>query len=249
MKERFAIHASVTLSRIILNKSSFPGAFADAFEFPFRSCSLHAVHFLITAGPTREALDPVRYLSNRSSGRMGFALASAAVAAGHTATLVTGPVTLATPVGVERVDVTSAQEMFEAVKTLLPAAQAAIFSAAVADYRPANPAKEKIKKSEGQMTLTLERTPDILGSVRSAFGWKGFLAGFAAETENLVAYARGKLERKGCDLIVANDVSRPGIGFDSEENEVTFVFRDGSVRPIPRMTKEALAKLIIAEVV
>jgi phosphopantothenoylcysteine decarboxylase/phosphopantothenate--cysteine ligase len=206
------------------------------------------VHFLITAGPTREALDPVRFLSNRSSGRMGFALASAAAAAGHTVTLVAGPVSLGTPHGVTRVDITSAQQMYEAVKSALPGADAAVFSAAVADYRPVQTAPQKIKKSADQMTLALERTLDILGSVRSVFGWRGFLVGFAAETENLVPNAREKLARKGCDLLVANDVSKEGIGFDSRENEVTLVYRDGRIRHLPQMTKDELAGLIIEEV-
>jgi phosphopantothenoylcysteine synthetase/decarboxylase len=180
---------------------------------------------------------------------MGFALAAAAVAAGHTVTLITGPVSLHTPQGVHRVDVISAQEMYEAVKKALPAAQAAIFSAAVADYRPAHQASQKIKKSDGPLTLTLERTPDILGSVRSVFGWRGFLVGFAAETEDVLRHAREKQERKGCDLLVANDVSQPGIGFDSAENEVTLIHRNGTARALPRMTKEALAVLIVGEVV
>jgi phosphopantothenoylcysteine decarboxylase/phosphopantothenate--cysteine ligase len=203
------------------------------------------MHFLITAGPTREALDPVRYLSNRSSGRMGFALASAAVSAGHAVTLIAGPVALATPPGVERVDVISAQEMHDAVRQQLPAADAAIFSAAVADYRPVQVEPQKIKKSANTLTLTLERTPDILGSVRSGFGWRGVLVGFAAETENVLANARAKLERKGCDLMVANDVSQPGIGFDAAENEVTLITAGGE-ETLPRMSKEALAEVIIA---
>lgn len=204
------------------------------------------MHFLITAGPTREALDPVRYLSNRSSGRMGFALAAAAVQAGHSVTLIAGPVSLPTPDGVVRRDVTSAQEMYEAVQAELPLAQAGIFSAAVADYRPGAPAAQKIKKSEDRLTLTLERTPDILGAVRRVFGWQGFLVGFAAETENLLSHAREKLERKGCDLLVANDVAQPGIGFDSIENEVTILFRHGDSLQLPRMTKASLAAEIIA---
>jgi len=203
-----------------------------------------AMHFLITAGPTREALDPVRYLSNRSSGRMGFALAAAAVEAGHEVTLISGPVSLGTPAGVERVDVVSAQEMYEAVRRHLPRTEAAIFSAAVADYRPVRVEARKIKKSSESLTLTLERTPDILGSVRGVLGWRGVLTGFAAETENLVANARAKLERKGCDLIVANDVSRPGIGFDAAENEVTLLWRGGE-ETLPRMSKEALARVIV----
>jgi len=206
------------------------------------------MHFLITAGPTREALDPVRYLSNRSSGRMGFALAAAAAGAGHSVTLIAGPVCLPSPAGVTRVDVISAQEMYEAVRVALPAAEAAVFSAAVADYRPAEVAVQKIKKTAGDLTLRLERTPDILGSVRSVFHWQGFLAGFAAETENLAGHADGKLRSKQCDLIVANDVSQPGIGFDASENEVTLFFRDGRVESLPRMSKDAVAQRIVAAV-
>ena len=206
------------------------------------------MHFLITAGPTREALDPVRYLSNRSSGRMGFALAAAAAAAGHRVTLVAGPVGLITPPGVMRVDVVSAQEMLEAVKTLLPGCDAAIFSAAVADYRPVNPSAQKIKKSAATMTLTLERTPDILGAVRGVFAWQGYLVGFAAETEDLLRHAREKLERKGCDILIANDVSQPGIGFDATDNAVTLLFRDGTARELPRMSKDILAALLIEQI-
>lgn len=179
---------------------------------------------------------------------MGFALASAAVAAGHGVTLITGPVALATPAGVNRRDVISAQEMFEAVKETLPQAQAAIFAAAVADYRPVAAASRKIKKSAGRMTLELERTPDILGSVRRELGWTGLLVGFAAETEDLLDHARGKLERKGCDLLVANDVSRPGTGFDSLENEAEILYRGGRQEHCPRMSKEALAGIIIDRV-
>lgn len=206
------------------------------------------MHFLITAGPTREALDPVRFLSNRSSGRMGFAIAAAAVAAGHTVTLIAGPVALSTPPGVERVDVVSAQEMYAAVQAHLPRAQAAVFSAAVADYRPAEVAAQKIKKSADCITLELERTPDILGSVRRVFAWRGVLAGFAAETEHVLEHARAKLERKGCDLMVANDVSQPGIGFDSEENAVTLLFAGGGTESLPRMSKTAVAERIVAAV-
>lgn len=206
------------------------------------------MHFLITAGPTREALDPVRFLSNRSSGRMGFAIAAAAVAAGHTVTLIAGPVALGTPPGVERVDVVSAQEMYAAVQAHLPRAQAAVFSAAVADYRPAQVAGQKIKKSAERLTLELERTPDILGAVRRVFGWEGVLSGFAAETEHVLEHARAKLERKGCDLMVANDVSQPGIGFDSEENAVTLLFAGGGTESLPRMSKTAVAERIVAAV-
>ena len=145
-------------------------------------------------------------------------------------------------------DVVSAQEMYEAVERALPSAGAAILSAAVADYRPAQPSAQKIKKSAPTLTLTLERTSDILGSVRTKFGWRGFLTGFAAETEDVLRNAREKLTRKGCDLMIANDVSQPGIGFDAEENEVTLLYADGNVRTLPRMAKTELASLIIREV-
>ena len=202
------------------------------------------MHFLITAGPTREALDPVRYLSNRSSGKMGYALAAAALAAGHRVTLVSGPTALPAPPGAAFLPVTSAAEMAAAVATALPSADVAIFAAAVADYRPAHPAPHKIKKTPGALTLTLEPTPDILGSARAA-GFSGLLVGFAAETENLLANARQKLLRKGCDLIVANDVSGSATGFDADDNEVTLVFARGPDRPLPRASKLALAEIIV----
>ena len=179
---------------------------------------------------------------------MGFAIAAAAVAAGHTVTLIAGPVALSTPPGVERVDVVSAQEMYDAVQAHLPRAQAAVFSAAVADYRPAQVAGQKIKKSADRLTLELERTPDILGAVRRIFSWQGVLTGFAAETEHVLEHARGKLERKGCDLMVANDVSQPGIGFDSEENAVTLLFAGGGMEALPRLSKTAVAERIVAAV-
>jgi len=200
--------------------------------------------FLITAGPTREPLDPVRYLSNRSSGKMGYALATAAQAAGQEVTLISGPTGLAAPESVHLIKVTTAQEMHDAVQHFLPSAQVAIFAAAVADYRPIQAAPQKIKKHGETLTLTLERTPDILGSARAS-GFAGVLVGFAAETENLIANATGKLQRKGCDLIVANDVSGSETGFDSDENEITLVFANGEVRPLPRGGKDALAEILV----
>lgn len=203
------------------------------------------LRFLITAGPTREAIDPVRFLSNRSSGKMGFALAQAAAEAGHEVTLIAGPVSLATPEGVRRVDVVSAQEMYEAVADAAPASDAAILAAAVADYRPASTALHKIKKSSGPVTLELERTRDILGSMRGEFGYRGVLAGFAAETESVLANALGKLERKGCDFLVANDVSGTATGFDSEDNEVTVLFPDREPLPLPRASKREIARELV----
>ncbi|OYW73643.1 MAG: phosphopantothenoylcysteine decarboxylase [Verrucomicrobia bacterium 12-59-8] len=206
------------------------------------------MRLLITAGPTREPIDPVRFLSNRSSGRMGYALAEAACAAGHEVLLISGPVTIPPLIGVQMVQVETAREMFDAVRTHLPGCDAAIFSAAVADYRPAQVISQKLKKTAATLTLELERTEDILGSVRSKFGFHGFLVGFAAETENVIAYAQDKLQRKGCDLIIANDVSQPGIGFDSLENEVTLCLPGGQTIPLPRQSKTALARELIAHI-
>jgi phosphopantothenoylcysteine synthetase/decarboxylase len=181
---------------------------------------------LITAGPTREAIDPVRFLTNRSSGKMGYAIADAAVHAGHQVLLVSGPTNLDVPAGADFIPVESAAEMYDVVARYLPKMGAAFFAAAVADYTPAIISDQKIKKAGESLILELVKTKDILGSAREVMGFEGFLVGFAAETENLEANARAKLEKKGCDLIVANDVSRSDIGFDSEENEALLVFKD-----------------------
>jgi phosphopantothenoylcysteine synthetase/decarboxylase len=204
------------------------------------------MRFLITAGPTREPLDPVRFLSNRSSGRMGYALAGAALAAGHAVTLVSGPVALAAPVGAELIRVETAREMFEAVRDRIGDCAIAVFCAAVADYRPVAAAAQKLKKSGERLLLELEPTEDILGSARAVFGFRGYLVGFAAETENLVEHAQAKLARKGCDLLVANDVARPGIGFDSDENEVMLCLPGGQTRVLPRQSKTDLARDLVA---
>jgi phosphopantothenate-cysteine ligase/phosphopantothenoylcysteine decarboxylase/phosphopantothenate--cysteine ligase len=201
---------------------------------------------LITAGPTREPLDPVRYLTNRSSGKMGYALTQAACAEGHEVTLISGPVSLSVPEGVQRISVETARQMFEAVQREIAGKDVAIFSAAVADYRPALIADQKIKKTGQTLTLTLEKTEDILGSARSVFGFTGYLVGFAAETEKLLTHAQEKMRRKGCDLLIANDVSQPGIGFDSGENEVTLCLPDAAPFSLPRQTKTALARELIA---
>ncbi len=207
------------------------------------------MHFLITAGPTREPIDPVRYLSNRSSGKMGYALAEAALADGHAVTLVSGPVAIPPPQGVSLVRVETAREMYEAVATRLPGVDAAIFCAAVADYRVASVAGEKIKKSEDELHLRLVKNPDILGSARTVFGFGGLLVGFAAETHDLARHALDKLRRKKCDLLVANDVSRREIGFDRDDNEVTLFFPDGTREELPRAPKRVLADLLIARIV
>jgi len=201
---------------------------------------------LITAGPTREAIDPVRFLSNKSSGKMGYALAEAATEAGHRVILISGPTQLDLPDRVDFIPVESAADMYDAVEHWIGKADIAIFAAAVADYRPVSVPDQKIKKTSDTMTLKLVKNKDILGSVRSSFRFKGALVGFAAETENLEDNARDKLERKKCDLIVANDVSRTDIGFDTYENEVLLVFPDRTEQP-PKDSKHHLAHVILDE--
>jgi len=201
---------------------------------------------LITAGPTREAIDPVRYLSNKSSGKMGYALAESAAIMGHRVILISGPTNLDIPDGVDFIPVESAKEMFEAVKDYINKAEIAIFAAAVADYRPASVPEQKIKKNTESLSLELIKNPDILGSARNKFHYTGALIGFAAETENLETNAREKLQRKGCDLIVANDVSRKDIGFDTQENEVLLVFPDRTDTP-EKASKHHLAHIILEE--
>ncbi len=202
---------------------------------------------LVTAGPTREPLDPVRYLTNRSSGKMGYAMAAAFADAGHQVLLVSGPTSLEVPDGVDFIPVETAEEMFEAVQRHIGGMDSAVFAAAVADYRPALAADHKIKKTGEILTLEFIRNPDILGSARDVFGFMGTLVGFAAETENLETNAREKLERKGCDLVVANDISKPGIGFDSDRNEVLLVF-PGHTETLPEDAKHHLAPRIVREI-
>lgn len=195
---------------------------------------------LITAGPTVEAIDPVRFLSNRSSGKMGYALAAAAVKRGHSVLLISGPTSLELPQGVDFLPIESAAEMYQAVESQIARHDIAIFAAAVADYTPAAVADQKIKKTGTEMSLTLTRTKDILGSARELMDFQGTLVGFAAETEKVIENARGKCVRKGCDLVIANDVSRRDIGFDSSENEVTLVYPDRE-EALPQDSKEHLA--------
>lgn len=203
------------------------------------------MRILITAGPTREPIDPVRFLSNRSSGKMGFALAEAAAKAGHETVLVAGPVDRPTPPGVRRIDIETAEQLYLAVAREIATADVAIMAAAVADYRPAVTSPQKIKKSGEALELTLIKTRDVLGSARGAMGFTGLLVGFAAETENLEANATRKLREKGCDLIVANDVSKDGIGFDSDDNEVRIFRKDGQPTAIARAPKREIATTII----
>ena len=195
---------------------------------------------LVTAGPTFEPVDPVRFLGNRSSGRMGFALAAEAVRRGAQVVLVAGPVALPTPSGATRVDVVTAGEMERAVHEHAPAADLVVMAAAVADFRPRQPAGRKIKKEQGLAAIELEENPDILAGLR-AVAPRAVLVGFAAETNDLERNARAKLARKGADFLVANDVSRTDIAFGSGENEVTVYRREGEPVFLSRRPKGELA--------
>lgn len=198
---------------------------------------------LVTAGPTQEPLDPVRYISNRSSGKMGYAIAEAAARRGARVVLVSGPVNLREPYGVQLLRVRTAADMRDAVMSILPDATIIVKAAAVADYHVSSPPKQKIKKTAARMSLELDPTPDILAEVGRRKGDR-LLIGFAAETEGLVQEARRKLESKNADMVVANLVNREGTGFESDENEVTLVMRTGEAVPLPRGTKREIADLI-----
>jgi phosphopantothenoylcysteine decarboxylase/phosphopantothenate--cysteine ligase len=202
---------------------------------------------LITAGPTQEDLDPVRFLTNRSSGRMGYAVAEAAAQRGANTILISGPTALDTPAGVTRFDVRTAAEMLQAVEKHFPEATIAIFAAAVADYRPAEAATQKIKKTGGEITVRLEPNPDILTAAARKKGHR-IIVGFAAETEKVAENARKKLKDKDADLIVANDVTAEGAGFDVDTNIVTLFARDGRDLALPKLTKREVAHRILDEV-
>jgi phosphopantothenoylcysteine decarboxylase / phosphopantothenate---cysteine ligase len=201
---------------------------------------------LITAGPTREKIDPVRYLTNRSSGRMGYALAEAAIRRGARVLLVSGPTELTPPASAELTRVESTEQMRDAVLNLLPQATIVIKTAAVCDYRPKSTAAQKMKR-KGPMTLDLEPTPDILKDISLKKGTQ-VLVGFAAETENVLENARQKLVSKNLDAIVVNDVSREGVGFDTERNAVTIITRDDVVE-VPETTKWEVAQRVLDQVV
>ncbi len=215
-------------------------AVRDALQVPG---DLQGECVLVTAGPTREALDPVRYLSNRSSGRMGFALAGEAARRGAQVILIAGPVSVPTPHGCERIDVQDAQEMHDAVLGRLPESTVAIMAAAVADYRLVAPARRKLKKRDGIPSIELEETPDILQAVGRCKGDR-ILIGFAAETDDLESNARRKLESKGCDLVVANPVGGD-TGFETDVNQGLVLSATGDVLRLEPMTKLRMAARIL----
>ena len=203
---------------------------------------------LITAGPTREKLDAVRFLTNRSTGKMGYALAEAARDAGYDVTLVSGPVNLPPVSGVTMVMIESAAEMADAVKSRAPEMDVVIMAAAVADYRPVHVHQGKMKKLPGNLTLELERTEDILASLGQIKPAGQVLVGFAAETDDLLANAAGKLQRKNLDWIIANDVSKSDRGFGSSDNAVTMICRDGRQIDVPLASKQVIAATILQNI-
>ncbi|MFH4738573.1 bifunctional phosphopantothenoylcysteine decarboxylase/phosphopantothenate--cysteine ligase CoaBC [Vibrio diabolicus] len=215
-------------------------------ELFFQPKLLEGKSILITAGPTREAIDPVRYITNHSSGKMGYALAIAAAQMGAKVTLVSGPVSLNTPVGVERINVSSAQEMHEAVMTHANKHDAFISCAAVADYRPQTIASQKLKKTEDndEMVINMVKNPDIVASVAAMTEKRPFTVGFAAETNDVETYARGKLTKKNLDMICANDVSVAGQGFNSNDNAITLYWPEGELA-LALESKEALSFKIL----
>jgi phosphopantothenoylcysteine decarboxylase/phosphopantothenate--cysteine ligase len=219
-----------------------PGVLAEQLAGLFRTGELAGLRILVTAGPTREAIDPVRYISNRSSGKMGYAVATAAVEAGAMVMLVSGPVSLPCPARVERIDVETAEEMREAVMARIAGTDIFIATAAVADYRPRRAATGKIKKSAGDMTLLLDRNPDILAAV-AAIPDGPFTVGFAAETGDLEACAAEKLRTKGLDMIAANAVGA-GTGFEVDDNALYVLWGGGSMR-LERTRKERLARQLL----
>jgi len=222
-----------------------PLQLVDAAARLFSTGVLAGKKVVITAGPTREAIDPVRYISNHSSGKMGYALAQAAAEAGAQTVLISGPTQLAAPQRVEFVSITTAEEMLAASLKHVNECDVFIAAAAVADYRPAHIATQKIKKTADEhMTLELVKNPDIVASI-AALDPKPFTVGFAAESENLLVYAQQKLERKNLDLIIANNISTEGIGFNSDDNAVTVMTKNDQ-QELGQRSKQQLARDLIA---
>jgi len=220
-----------------------PEKISDEIERLLRKKDLAGENFLITAGPSREPLDPVRYISNRSSGKMGYALARAALRRGATVALVSGPTALEPPSGARLIEVNTAAEMREAVLKEYPHSSAVIMAAAVADYHAVAPSGQKMKRGVGDLELRLIPNPDILKELGQNKDGK-WLVGFAAETENLTANAQKKLREKNLDIVIANNVAEEGSGFDGDTNVGTIIDRTGAVRSLPLMSKDDLADCI-----
>ena len=199
--------------------------------------------FVVTAGPTREPIDPVRFLSNRSSGKMGYAIAAAALESDHDVVLISGPVNLAPPAGAKLVNVITSDEMYAAVHEAMRDGDVLVMGAAVSDYKPARVAKTKIKKCDENFSLDLIPTRDVLKSLPRSRNF--FVVGFAAETNDVEEHARAKLATKNCDMMVANDVSDPTIGMESDENAVTIFSRNGEIEKISRASKKIIAHALV----
>jgi len=219
----------------------------EALQALLQPSDLIGRRFLVTAGPTRERLDPVRFLSNPSTGLMGYAVAEAALRRGAEVVLISGPCSLRPPRGARLIAIESAAELAEAVHKETAGADVVVMTAAVADYRPVAPSQHKLKKDGGPITIDLEPTEDILGGLR-ARGYKGLLVGFAMETEDLLAQARAKLERKGLNLIVANDLSVEGAGFAVPTNVVTFLDDSGASEALPKLQKTEVAARLVERI-
>lgn len=215
-----------------------------AIEILLPKKDLQGLRIVVTAGPTKEKFDPVRFITNNSTGKMGYAIAEQAVKRGADVTLISGPSTLACPCGVDFIPVESALEMRDAVMANLETSDAVIKSAAVSDYRPEQVNENKIKKSGDTLTLTLVKNPDIIAEVGKRKGNR-VLIGFAMETEDLLGHAKEKLEKKNLDMIVANDLKTEGAGFGTDTNVVSFIHRDGRIESLEKMSKEALADVIL----
>ena len=201
------------------------------------------MRFVVTAGPTREPIDPIRFLSNRSSGKMGYAIATAALENGHDVLLISGPVSFPSPAGAKRLNVITSDEMYHAVQRAARDCDVLVMCAAVADYKPRRMAKQKIKKHDKEISLDLVQTRDILKSLPQRRDY--LVVGFAAETNELEKHAQEKLRHKNCDIIVANDVSGSAIGMESDENAVTIFFRDGKMKKISRAPKQKIARRLV----
>ena len=223
-----------------------PDSIIEQASSLFNSGVLQGKKVVITAGPTREALDPVRYISNHSSGKMGYALAAAAIDVGADVTLISGPVALSIPEKCQGILVMSADEMQQAALEFAEGADIFIATAAVADYKAASIASEKIKSGDDKMTISLEKNPDIVNSVASTFE-DLFVIGFAAESNDVETYAKGKLEQKHLDAIVANDISRSDIGFNSDDNEVSWIDADSTI-VFSKRSKAQLARDLVAQI-
>jgi phosphopantothenoylcysteine decarboxylase/phosphopantothenate--cysteine ligase len=205
-----------------------------------------SLRFLVSAGPTREYIDPVRFITNPSSGQMGFTVAETAVAAGHSCDLVTGPVTLPDPEGIAVEHVVSAREMKKAIFNQFPLCDVLVMTAAVSDYRPVRKSEQKMHKSKPTISLELERNPDIIREI-NRIHTKQVIIGFAAETENIVESATHKMQEKGMDMILANKVGGKDSGFGSRFIKVTALFRDGRKEVMGKITKKALAEFIVQQ--